>query len=181
MSCIQCNKFHWCQPSDSPFLYLQTASWKWIFHLLINQLIGFYATGWIKWHVWTYIHQNVKQKCPCSTCKLHHSKTLIENFTRHVIKIEFLNLFLQMTLDSCCGCATYEWLTQQLSSSSLCKQRDRSHMAINNCFIGLSRLSASSGMSWMMAWISKSSSFPKIIWTAHHCIASNCRLPMSVM
>ena len=61
----------------------------------------------------------------------------------------------------------------EFSSSSLCKQCDESCMPVNSCLICLSRLSASSGISCMMARISKSSSLPKIIRTARRCIASN--------
>ena len=48
----------------------------------------------------------------------------------------------------------------EFSSNSLYKQCDESCMAINICLVCLSRLSASSVMSCMMAIVSKSTSLP---------------------
>jgi len=66
------------------------------------------------------------------------------------------------------------WLySTEFSSNSLYKQCDESCMAIYIYLVRLSRLSASSGMSYMMAIVSKSTSLPKMIWTARRRIASS--------
>ena len=68
----------------------------------------------------TYIQNNVYCKCEYSTCKLHHSKALIENFARHVVKLSFyFYLFLLMALNSSCGCQACE--STELSTEHHCR------------------------------------------------------------